>query len=528
MDTDRDQDSQVLALPTNLVDKVAIDTLKRVVFAERSAAGDPHLLTWIDRNMSRGIAYTVKPVELDEVVRMRAAGLRQVEETDVDMKVRAEAIDLLTNASRYRASDLHFMMKGSHTEIQIDVKGGLRVLAQKGQQEGEALVRAIYQGLAKVRDASYNPLEFQNAQIPGEVLPPETNLTSVRIVRGPCYPQASGGAFMTLRLQYASAKVDHVELKPLPLPRQPEGSLGLAAMGYTASNIEKLRLLMDAPNGIVIFTGPTGSGKTTSLKEVLEELARLKPHRRQITIEDPIEYPMPWAVQLAVTNARDDTQTGAAYSDRGRVALRMAPKIILFGELRGPDVAISALEASVTGHQVFTTIHVTDPFLFVERLEIMDSTRLARKVFCDHKIVRGAIAQRLLPQLCRHCSTLLRESPDALPNRLVTALASWGPLNLVRVRGKGCPKCNHTGTTNRFAVAEVVVMDAQVMRDFVEHGSEMARDNYRSRADADPSMIEAAIFHALSGRVDPRSVEEEVDLISTKSTDIREATNAER
>ncbi|AMR78027.1 ATPase, T2SS/T4P/T4SS family [Cupriavidus nantongensis] len=516
MDDNINEESNALPLPDSFVDKVAIDNLKSIVYVERGSAGDPVLLTWVDRNRSRGFSFTVKPVEFDEVVRLRNSGLRQAEEADVDMKVRAEAIDMLTTAARYRASDVHFMMRGSHTEIQVAVKGGLRVLAKKSQLDGEALVRAIYQGVAKVRDASYNVLEFQNAQIPGEALPPDTGLTSVRIIRGPCYPQAQGGAFMTLRLQYSTAQTEQVQLKGLDLPRKPEGSLRLGAMGYTRSNIEKLRLLMDAPNGIVIFTGPTGSGKTTSLFEVLQEQARQKPQSRQVTIEDPVEYPMDWAVQMAVTNARDDAETGKQFSDRGRVALRMAPKIILLGELRGPDVAVAAIEAAVTGHQVFTTLHVTDPFLFVERLEIMDSSRLARKVFCDHKIVRGVLAQRLLPQLCRRCRIPLHKAPNAISERLLKALQTWGDLKLVHIKGPGCQHCNHDGTTTRFAVAEVVVMDGDVMKDFVERGSEVARDNYRARPDADPSMLEAAIHHALSGLVDPRSVEDEVDLIEAK------------
>ncbi|CAN7779863.1 ATPase, T2SS/T4P/T4SS family [Cupriavidus necator] len=516
MDDNINEDFNALPLPESFVEKVAIDNLKRIVYVERGSAGDPVLLTWVDRNRSRGISFTVKPVEFDEVALLRSTGLRQVEETDADMKVRAEAIEILKIAARYRASDVHFMMRGSNTVIQIAVKGGLRVLAQKTQQEGEALVRAIYQGVAKVRDSSYNVLEFQNAQIPGEALPPETGLTSVRIIRGPCYPQAQGGAFMTLRLQYSTAETEQVQLKGLDLPRKPEGSLRLGAMGYTRSNIEKMKLLMDAPSGIIIFTGPTGSGKTTSLFEVLQEQARQKPQSRLVTIEDPVEYPMIWGVQMAVTNARDDAETGAAFSNRVRVALRMAPKIILLGELRGPDVAISALEAAVTGHQVFTTLHVTDPFLFVERLEIMDSTRLARKVFCDHKIVRGVVAQRLLPQLCRRCSIQLHKSPNVLPERLIKALQTWGDLKLVRVKGPGCEHCNYDGTTTRFAVAEVIVMDGKVMKDFVEHGSEAARDNYRARPDADPSMLEAAIHYALSGAVDPRSVQTEVDLIEAK------------
>lgn len=511
--------AELLALPLSIADRVAVDQMSLTVYADRRYAGDPLLLTWQDRNKSNGVILLIKPVDVDEVAKLRAGGMRIADDVDVDMMVRGHAIDIIRQAAAYGASDIHFMMRGEHAEIQVVVKGGLRVLARKSQEEGEALTRAIYQGIAKTRDASYNPMDFQNAQIPGDALPPDAGLTSVRIVRGPCYPQSQDGAFMTMRLQYGAVQSGTKrdgDLPPLSLPRQPSGQLRLTDMGYTAKQVESLKTLMDAPNGVVIFTGPTGSGKTTAMFEALQDIARTKPQRRLVTVEDPVEYPMDWAVQMAVTGARNDAETGAAFSERIRVALRMAPNIILLGELRGPDVAVAALEAAVTGHQVWTTMHVTDPFLFVERLELMDRTRLDRRVFCDHKIVRGVVAQRLLPKLCLHCSALLSEKPGALPERIVSALVTWGHIGRVRVQGAGCGHCGHDGTMGRFAVAEVVVMDAVVMRDFIEHGSETARHNYRAKSGADPSMLESAITHALAGTVDPRAVEDWVDLIEAK------------
>jgi len=266
-----------------------------------------------------------------------------------------------------------------------------------------------------------------------------------------------------------------------------------------------------------MFTGPTGSGKTTAMYEALKEIARVKPQRRLVTIEDPVEYPMEWAVQMAITGASNDAETGAAFGERIRVALRMAPHIILLGELRGPDVAVAALEAAVTGHQVWTTMHVTDAFLFVERMELMDRHRLERRVFCDHKIVRGVVAQRLLPKLCPHCSVPLPDAPNALSKRIIMALSTWSDdLSKVRVVGKGCAHCGNDGTLGRFAVAEIVVTTAALMRDFIEHGSEIARDNYRALTSSDPSMLESAIQHALAGAVDPRAVEDSVDLIEPR------------
>lgn len=510
----------LLPLPASLVDKVAVDRAARAIYVDHRCAGDPQLLTWQDRNRSAGIVLHIKPCDVDEVAKYRASGMRVASTDDDELAVRNHAIEIIATAAQYGASDIHIMMRGDYSEFQIVVKGGLRVLNRLTQAEGQALVRSIYQGIAKVRSASYNPLEFQNAQIPGDVLPADTGLSSIRIIRGPSYPLAKDGAFMTLRLQYSmtgQGRKRHAELRALELPRRPDGEFGLIDMGYTGSQIEKIRALMDAPNGLVIFTGPTGSGKTTTLYEVLREQARTNPQRRLVTTEDPVEYPMDWAVQMLV-DAKNDKDSGHLYSERVHVALRMAPDIMLIGEIRGPEVAIAAIEASVTGHQAWTTMHVTDPFLFVERLEIMDRQRLDRRVFCDHKIVRGVIAQRLLAHLCRKCRQPLSENPDALSVRLVNALSSWGDISKVRIQGVGCEQCGHDGTIGRLAVAEVVLLDAAVMSDFIQHGSDVARAKYRARSDADPSMLETAIRLALDGLVDPREVENRVDLIEPMGT----------
>ncbi len=434
------------------------------------------------------------------------------------MLVRNHAIEIISAAAKYSASDIHLMMRGSYAEIQIVVKGGLRVLKRLTHEEGESIARAIYQSLAKTRDSSFNPLDFQNAQVPGDALPPSIDVSSVRIVRGPSYPQARDGAFMTMRLQYLAGHkgTRQSDLAKLEFPKAPKGEFRLGAMGYRLSQVEKIKSLMDAPNGLILFTGPTGSGKTTAMFEALQEVARTKPHRRLVTVEDPVEYPMEWAVQMAVTGARNDKETGEAFGERVRVALRMAPNIILLGELRGPEVAVAALEAAVTGHQVWSTMHVTDPFLFVERLELMDKERLDRRVFCDHKMVRGVIAQRLLPELCPHCSVPITSKLAVISKRIIEALKTWGDISSIRVRGNGCDHCGHDGSIGRFAVAEVVVTDAAVMSDFIKFGSDIARKNHREKPDSDKSMLESAIKYAFGGNVDPRDIEDSVDLIVAK------------
>lgn len=510
-------------LATALHQSVAVDRDNGILYVDTNKRHDPLFLTWLSRTKARFGAQSpvIHTADLDQIVDLRERGLRvDMGDEEVDMVVRTRAMKTLCEAALYRTSDMHIMLRGKDAEIQIVVNDELRTFARPSQHEAEQLVRAIYQGIATQREGSLMPLEFQNAQISGDVLPPETGLTSIRICRGPAYPENEGGAFMTLRFQYGSSTLNTAspaELRSLEVPRRPPGKFQLPDLGFTPRNLEKLRTLMDAPSGLTLFTGPTGSGKTTTIFEFLRELARIRPEQRQVTAEDPVEYPMKWAVQLSVPRANNEEDVGAGYKEIGRVVLRTAPKTIFLGEIRGPGVAEAALQAALTGHKVLSTLHVTDPFLFVDRLELMDQKRLKRLSFCDPDSVRGVVAQRLLPRLCPHCSVLLVNAKDSLHPRVLKALSTWGPLGSVRVKGLGCKECHYRGTKDRVAVVEVVLMDEQLASDFIKHGTAIAREKYRARADADPSMLHTAIRHALQGSVDPRAVEANVNLITPKS-----------
>lgn len=509
------------AVPTSLHANIAVDQSNHKIYIDRTKRFDPLFLTWLTRLKDRfgDQSLDVHEADPDQIVELREQGHRQeFSHEEIDMAVRNRAMGLICDAASYRTSDMHIMLRGKDAEIQIVVNDELRTLNRFSQEDAEQLVRAIYQGIATQREGSLTPLEFQNAQISGDVLPTDTGLTSIRICRGPAYPEHGGGSFMTLRFQYGTAHSERTptSLRPLDLPRRPAGKLQLPELGFTLKNLAKLQVLMDAPSGLILFTGPTGSGKTTTIFDFLRELARTRPDLRQVTAEDPVEYPMKWAVQLSVPRGVNEEDTGAGYKEIVRVALRMAPKIIFIGEIRGPSVAEAALQAGLTGHKVLSSLHVTDPFLFVDRLELMDRTRLNRQTFCDPDSVRGVIAQRLLPVLCPCCSVRLIDAKGCVPPRLIQALATWGPLGSVRLKGEGCPECNHRGTRGRIAVAEVVLMDDQLASDYLRFGTAIARENYRARPDADPSLLSSAIQHALRGNVDPRAVVSNVNLITPR------------
>ncbi|WP_260858810.1 GspE/PulE family protein [Paraburkholderia sp. BCC1885] len=470
-------------------------------------AGNPLFLTWLEDLHHAGVAPAIHTVTAQELASLRhdeAAG-SVADERNLNTLNLARRI--FTDSAAMGASDIHMLVRDTHAQVQIRVKGDLKVVTNLSmrREEGEALVRATYTGLSTVKQSTYNPLDFQDAQISGEALP-DSGLSGVRIIRGPAYPVEAGGGFMVARLQYGQQTTRvraHRPVMQTRAPTAPSGHLRLLEMGYTPVQVELIERLVRRPMGIVAVTGPTGSGKTTTLYECMRHQARLFPQVRQVTIENPPEYPMPWAIQLSTESEK--------FSAMLRMALRMDPDILLLSELRAAEEAIAAVQAAMTGHFVWTTLHVTDPYKTVDRLETLDHVRLARKVVCDHELLVGLIAQRLVPRLCPHCSRPLATAVDTLPAYMVQALHSWGNVSAMRVRGRGCTHCDGDATTGKRAVAEIVLTDEQFMSDCVTQGVLTARRNHRRKPGVDRPMIAHAMDLVLAGVVDPRDVQRSVD-----------------
>lgn len=506
--------------PPKYIDRVAFDRGAFTLYVPPELRSDPLIVTWLHQvNATSG--QTRMPVarrDVDEIAKMRERGLvfeSSVSKEDA-LRMREAALALIANACSVGASDIHLLLRGSHAEVQVRVKGDLKVMTRMSQTEAESISRALFQSIATIKDGAYVPLEFQNGQISGEEVR-KLGLTSVRLVRGPAYPVEDGGGFVIMRLQYDSFHTATNTPKTrvdLSEPRRPEGQIDLDSMGFDEWQIEQLNYLANCPNGLIILTGPTGSGKTTTLYEINKHIGREMPEKRLVTIEDPVEYPMSWALQMVIANAIGEAATGEAFSEALRTSLRMDPDVLLVGELRGAESAVTAFDAALTGHLVFATMHTTDPFKPIDRLELLDPVRLTRKFVCDHTTLRGVVAQRLVPLLCEECSEPMDRS--AIPKSILAALETYGDLSRVRVKGKGCPSCHGDGVTKRVAVAEIVVCDRQLMADYIDHGVDVARNRHRERKDTDMSLLERAVKMALDGKVDPRDVSSKVEAIRPK------------
>lgn len=226
-------------------------------------------------------------------------------------------------------------------------------------------------------------------------------------------------------------------------------ALTLAALGMSEAMLEQFRRTIRLPHGIVLITGPTGSGKSTTLYAALNELIR--PELNVLTVEDPIERPLAGASQVQV-----DMKMG--FAGTLRAFLRHDPDVIMVGEIRDPDTADVALKAAVTGHLVFSTLHTNSAPAAVTRLADLGLPR-----YLAAATLRAVIAQRLVRQLCPRCRkprpasaeerTLLKLSPEA---------TLWSPC--------GCPACSGTGYRGRVGLFETLWFD-DVLTGLVAQGA---------------------------------------------------------
>ncbi len=228
-------------------------------------------------------------------------------------------------------------------------------------------------------------------------------------------------------------------------------SLDLGKVGLREDDLNIVRQLIKKPNGIVIVTGPTGSGKTTTLYSALNELNEIT--EKILTAEDPVEYDIDGLIQVQV-----NADVGLTFAKALRSFLRQDPDIVLIGETRDLETAQIAVQASLTGHLVFTTLHTNDAPSSIARL-----VDLGLETFLITATIEGIIAQRLVRKICTRCKQPYTPTDDELMKLELTP-EDLGGRQLYR--GKGCDYCNQSGYRGRFGIFEIMVMNDK-LRDLV-------------------------------------------------------------
>ncbi len=238
----------------------------------------------------------------------------------------------------------------------------------------------------------------------------------------------------------------HGERVVLRILDQSAARLDLSGLGLSTETLATFRKMLAAPHGIVLVTGPTGSGKTTTLYAALAEIAQRT--RNVMTVEDPIEYAIPGIAQTAVNPG-----IGLTFARALRSMLRQDPDVILIGEIRDAETAQIAVQASLTGHLVLATLHTNDAPSAVTRLMEMGT-----EPYLLASALRGVLAQRLVRKLCANCRT--PSAPDAATQ---ASMRSLGVASDVRIfDAVGCTACNQTGYAGRTGVYEAFAVSADV------------------------------------------------------------------
>lgn len=249
------------------------------------------------------------------------------------------------------------------------------------------------------------------------------------------------------------ATVPTVEGESVSLRLLNQEKFSLEKLGMEKFVREKIESLLHLPNGIILITGPTGSGKSTSLYSFLSEVNH--PDRRIVTVEDPVENKLPGVMQIAVKS-----DIGLTFATALRSILRADPNIVMIGEIRDLETAEIAIRASLTGHLVFSTLHTNDALGGLSRLVDMGV-----EPFLVSAAVRAFLAQRLVRRLCPHCKT-----PRVLDAVERAELGIPPELTGQAYSPRGCDRCRHTGYSGRLAIYEVALL-SHAIQEMVTHGA---------------------------------------------------------
>ena len=343
---------------------------------------------------------------------------------------------ILSNAIKMKASDIHLEPMEKEFRVRYRIDGALRKMDSP-------------------------PKRLQGAMISRFKIMSKIKISEKRIPQDGRIQINVGGRDLDLRV--STVPTNHGESIVMRILDKSNLALGLPQLGFLSDDQNKFERLIHLSDGVVLVTGPTGSGKTTTLYACLGQINT--PDKKIITVEDPVEYQMGGINQVQVN--RD---VGLDFSAALRSILRQAPNIVMIGEIRDDETADIAMEAALTGHLVFSTLHTNDAPSAVTRL-----TDMGVKPFLVASAVRAAMAQRLVRAICTNCKE--EYTPTERDMKMLGAIAKTAPEHMYI--GRGCPKCNG-GYKGRKGIFEIFEIDDTIQRLIFDHApSSVLRERAR-------------------------------------------------
>lgn len=350
---------------------------------------------------------------------------------------------ILEFAIKSRSSDVHIEPEESKTKVRYRIDGIL--------QEKLTLPKSIHESLIS-RIKILSGMKIDERRIPQDGR----------------FTLALGGEEVDLRI--SSLPTVNGEKIVMRLLKKTGGLPTLNELGLRGTQLKDLEESITKPYGIILVTGPTGSGKTTTLYSVLTRLN--KSSVNIVTLEDPVEYQIQGINQVQI-----NTQAGLTFANGLKSFLRQDPNIILVGEIRDKETTQLAIQAALTGHLVFSTLHTNDAATAIPRL-----IDLGGEPFLIASVLNCSIAQRIVRRVCTYCKELYEPETKVVDNiklvlgdLLPKVYRDGGPIKLAR--GKGCNECSQTGYTSRIAIFEVLKITQSVNKMILQEHSAKEIEN---------------------------------------------------
>ena len=373
------------------------------------------------------------------VASTEASGLGNVSDTDADAPVVKLVHSIILEAIQRRASDIHMEPLEKRFRVRYRIDGVLLEVENPPKRLQLSIVSRL-----KI---------MANISIAEKRIPQDGRIQIM--VNG-----------RQLDLRVSSLPTAHGESIVMRILDKEGLQLGLPQLGFFSDDQKEMERLIAMPVGIVLVTGPTGSGKTTTLYSCLHHIN--KPDRKIITVEDPVEYQLNGINQVPVR-----ADVGMTFASALRSMLRQAPNIVMIGEIRDLETAEIAINASLTGHMVFSTLHTNDAPSAVTRL-----IDIGVKPFLVSTSLRAVLGQRLVRKICPKCTQPYQPTAAELRSLNISpAMASAANF----AKGTGCANCNGTGFRGRLVIVELFLINEDVQRLIYENtGSARLRDKARS------------------------------------------------
>ncbi len=347
------------------------------------------------------------------------AAIAEVDEADAPI-IRMVSM-LIIEAHRSGASDIHLEPLDKKFRVRFRIDGVLQEMQAPPKRLQSAIVSRL-----KIMTGSMSIAEKRL---------PQDGRIQVKIKKKP------------IDLRVSTIPTNHGESVVMRVLDKSSLVLGLPELGFFSDDRETFERLIQLPDGILLVTGPTGSGKTSTLYTCLNYIN--KPDRKIITVEEPIEYQMTGINQVQV-----NPEIGMTFPAALRSILRQAPNVIMIGEIRDLETASIATNASLTGHLVFSTLHTNDAPSAIARL-----TDIGVQPFLVASSLRAIMAQRLVRRICLNC----RQPAELSESEMRALQIEAGQLHDAQVmQGRGCEQCRGTGYKGRIGIFEIFVLDDEV------------------------------------------------------------------